>query len=105
LKKYGFDEALNSVLTTFGINDYMTLIGFKDLKEGNEAQQSLVWIFLSPIIFFITASILKDYFRTKDLSHDKSIEDLGKKIESLEKKLAQEESMTAEQIEAAQLAK
>lgn len=54
----------------FGLQDYMGMIGFS--TYDNKTKQSIAMIFLSPIIFYITASILKDYFseKRKDILKD-----------------------------------
>ena len=59
----------------------MTIIGFS--TYDNENQQNLSWIFLSPIIFFITASILKDHFQDKNRTHMEEIRNIENKLASL----------------------
>ena len=59
----------------------MTIIGFS--TYDNENQQNLAWIFLSPIIFFITASILKDHFQDKNRTHMEEIRNIENKLASL----------------------
>ena len=62
LKQYGWDKALNSYLEAWNIIDYMPILGF---SKPTDADVNLVNLFLSPIIFYITTSILKDHFKLK----------------------------------------
>jgi hypothetical protein len=59
LKRYGFDTIVNSYLEEFGIKSYMPLLGFFN-DEGSNS--NIIWLFLSPIMFYITTAILKDHF-------------------------------------------
>ena len=68
-----------------GLDEYMTIIGFS--TYDNENQQNLAWIFLSPIIFFITASILKDHFQDKNRTHMEEIRNIENKLVSLNEEL------------------
>lgn len=59
LQQYGLDSVLNSYLIKLGIFEYMPLFGFfnDDGTSGN-----IIWLFMSPILFYISTQILKDHF-------------------------------------------
>lgn len=58
----------------------MGIIGFSTIKEQNK---NLATIFLSPIIFYITASILKDHFNSKNQELIKEREARNKEADRL----------------------
>jgi hypothetical protein len=62
LKQYGWDKALNSYLESLKIIEYMPVIGF---SKPSDADVNIINLFLSPIIFYITTSILKDHFKER----------------------------------------
>jgi len=66
LAKYGWDSYLSETLasTNTGILNYMDMIGFYKYETGQE-RSGIVWLFLSPILFYITTTILKDHFSSK----------------------------------------
>jgi hypothetical protein len=66
LAKYGWDSYLSETLasTNTGILNYMDMIGFYKYETGKE-RSGIVWLFLSPILFYITTTILKDHFSSK----------------------------------------
>jgi hypothetical protein len=43
-----------------GIFEYMPLFGFFNDTTGN-----IIWLFMSPILFFISSQILKDHFQER----------------------------------------
>ncbi len=57
LQQYGLDSVVNSYLIKMGIFEYMPLFGFFNDTQGN-----IIWLFMSPILFFISSQILKDHF-------------------------------------------
>lgn len=46
----------------------MVMIGFYKYGSQEGSGQSIIWIFLSPIIFYITTSIMKDHFSGKAMA-------------------------------------
>jgi hypothetical protein len=62
LSKYGWDEFLNTYLDTFGLTNYMPIIGF---SKPRSTDSNIIMLFLSPIIFYISTSVLKDHFSFK----------------------------------------
>ena len=60
LAQYGFDAILNYILGD--LNEYMTIIGFENYQDSD---RSIFQIFVSQILFYITACILEDYFIEK----------------------------------------
>lgn len=62
LKQYGWDKALNSYLESLKIIEYMPVLGF---SKPSDADVNIINLFLSPIIFYITTSILKDHFKER----------------------------------------
>lgn len=69
LKQYGWDKALNSYLQAWNIIEYMPILGF---SKPSDKDVNIVKLFLSPIIFYITTSILKDHFNKK-ISNEKKL--------------------------------
>ena len=77
LGQYGFDDQFEKILTDVGIWNYICVIGFTECVAKTPAAQdaaavakqedrSVISAFLIPIVFYITASILKDYFSEKN---------------------------------------
>jgi hypothetical protein len=62
LKQYGFDSIVNEQLQKLGLLEYMPLFGF---FNDNGPQSNIIWLFLSPIMFYISTSILKDHFNAR----------------------------------------
>lgn len=60
LAQYGFDQILNYILGD--LNEYMTIIGFENYQNST---RTIFEIFVSQILFYITACILEDYFLHK----------------------------------------
>lgn len=61
LASYGFDDILQTILSTVGLSQYLEIIGFSTYT----GETSIAATFLSPILFYITAAILQDYFRVR----------------------------------------
>jgi hypothetical protein len=64
LGAYGWGSTFKNTLEAWNIDErYMGMIGF--YEYGSNQGGNIVWIFLSPIIFYITTSIMKDHFQGK----------------------------------------
>ena len=79
---FQFGKDFAEWITENGLEIYLTLAGFTHYTSGKK--ENLVWIFLSPIIFFITASILKDHYTEKKLDLGMEIHEAEKKITTIE---------------------
>jgi hypothetical protein len=63
LASYGWGEYFDEILTFLEKNaGILKIIGFDSSVDGNT---NIAWLFLSPIIFYITTSIMKDHFQSK----------------------------------------
>lgn len=83
LSSYGWDTLMKDFLKSNGINEkYLGIIGFHEYDKS-QASSGLIWLFLSPIIFYITTSIMKDHFSEKLVRLNKIKED---KVEEAKKK-------------------
>lgn len=64
LGAYGWGTQFKDTMKDLNINEqYMGMIGFYEYGTGEN--KNIAWIFLSPIIFYITTSIMKDHFSDK----------------------------------------
>lgn len=77
---FQFGKDLAEYITEHGLEIYLSMAGFTQYASG---KQNLVWIFLSPIIFFITASILKDHYTEKKTELQNDIHQTEEKIKKI----------------------
>ena len=61
LASYGFSDIITVIFSSVGLQEYLTIIGFSTFTGSS----SIAATFMSPILFYITAAILQDYFRVR----------------------------------------